>query len=100
MPATTTTTRPLAQHLHDSLMLDMWPRMAAQIDWAIDSPRHLGALQSAVKRGASAADLDRVCGDGHAIEALIRDHIGKCHHWDVEFYPTAYDLMSADDPEN
>ena len=100
MSTTTTTARPLAQHVYDCLMMDMWPRAAAQIDWAIDSPRHLGALQAAVKRGATADDLDRVCGKGKDIEALIRAHIGRCHHWDVEFYPTAYDMMSTDDPEN
>ena len=100
MTTATATARPLAQHVYDCLMMDMWPRAAAQIDWAIDSPRHLGALQAAVKRGATADDLDRVCGKGKDIEALIRAHIGRCHHWDVEFYPTAYDMMSTDDPEN
>jgi hypothetical protein len=72
--------RPLAQHLYDCLLMDAWPRAAAVVDWGIDSPDHLGALQDAIRGGATAADLDAVCGDGPGITAMVADRQGPLGH--------------------
>jgi hypothetical protein len=92
--------RALAIHLFDSVMLDAWPSNAAVIDWGIDSPAHLGALQDAVRGGATAADLDEVCGDGPAITAMVRawqDKYAKTQgaRYRVTF-ATAYDVWDAE----
>src|SRR5262245_12665370 len=41
--------RPLTQQLIDCCHLDVWPSNATVIDFGIDSDRHLGALQFAIR---------------------------------------------------
>ena len=89
--------RELAQHLYDSLALDTWPRPAAVIDWGIDTPSHLGALQHAIKSGATAADLDDACGSGERINALIaKFNFGR--YPDITF-ATVYDTWDSNEEE-
>ncbi len=85
----------MASRLVDCLILDVWPSAATIIDWGIDSPDHLGALQHAVIVGVSAYDLDRVIGDGPAITALTRGIPGQPYP-DVVF-KTAYDALFVSD---
>ena len=61
------------------------------MDYGIDSKRHLGALQHAVRAGVTAYDLDRVMGDGPAITRLVRS-VPYHPYADVEFQ-TAYDTF-------
>jgi hypothetical protein len=79
----------MATGLVESLVCDEWPSPAVVVDFGIDTSRHLGALQYAVRGGATAYDLDRVLGDGPAITQLVR---GVRHqpYADVIFR-TAYD---------
>ena len=92
----TTTARPLATHLHESLLLDAWPRAAAVADWGINSADHLGALEAAVRSGASAADLDAVCGDGPGIMALVKKWAPDSVYASATFR-TVYDMMRGDE---
>jgi hypothetical protein len=63
--------RPVAQDLFDSLMLDVWPRPAAILDFGIDSQEHYAALQRSVKRnGVTAAQLDWALGNGDRLTKL------------------------------
>src|SRR5262249_5908145 len=41
--------RPLTQQLIECCYLDIWPGNAAVVDFGIDSDRHLGALQFAIR---------------------------------------------------
>ena len=84
----------MAEALVDCLVLDAWPSPATVIDFGIDSPEHLGALQHAVSAGVTAYDLDRVMGDGPAITSLVRS-VPDQPYPDVTFV-TAYDGMAWD----
>jgi hypothetical protein len=92
----TTTARPLAVHLFDCLMLDCWPRAAAVADWGINSADHLGALEAAVRSGASASDLDAVCGDGERIMELVKKWAPDSVYASATFR-TVYDMMRGDE---
>lgn len=87
--------RSMAERLVDCLMRDQWPSAATIIDFGIDSPQHLGALQHAVVVGITAYDLDRVLGDGPAITALTRG-VPRQPYRDVVF-TTAYDALFVND---
>lgn len=84
----------LADSLVDSLVLDQWPSAAVLVDFGIDSPDHLGALQHAVNVGVTAYDLDRVLGSGRAITCLARSLPGQPYP-DIKFV-TAYDGLAWD----
>ena len=79
----------MATRLVNDLVWDRWPSPATVVDYGIDSSRHLGALQHAVRAGVTAYDLDRVMGDGPAITRLVRS-VPYQPYADVEFQ-TAYD---------
>jgi hypothetical protein len=54
-----------------SLRADTWPGMAAIVDFGIDSPQHLGALQYALARGGrTATEFEAALGSGPALTAL------------------------------
>ncbi len=55
----------------ECLRNDVWPSPATIVDFGIDTARHLGALQNAVRFGFTAYELDRVMGDGSAITKLV-----------------------------
>ncbi len=74
----------LASRLCDCLIQDEWPSPATVVDFGIASPKHLGALQFAVRSGITAYDLDRVIGDGPAITALVHGIPGQPYR-DVKF---------------
>ena len=66
--------RQMVQDLHKALMFDMALRMAMLVDYGIGtngSQKH-SALQTAVRAGATAEELDAVLGDGKAISALVK----------------------------
>jgi len=81
----TATPRPLATHLWKCLALDIWPRPAAIVDWGIGSSDHLGALQAAIKGGASATDLDDAIGDGKKIMAMVTRYAPNSPYRDADF---------------
>jgi hypothetical protein len=62
--------RELTLHLIECLAADTWPRMAAIVDFGIDTPDHLGALQYAWKAGRTAEEFDAALGSGAALTAL------------------------------
>jgi hypothetical protein len=54
-----------------SLRADIWPGLAAIVDFGIDTPQHLGALQYALARGGrTARDFEAALGSGAALTAL------------------------------
>lgn len=79
------------------LAMDVWPTPAMVVDFGIDTPHHLGALQYAVRGGVTAYELDRVMGDGDAITRLVRC-IPHQPYANVQFR-TAYDDLTWDDAE-
>jgi hypothetical protein len=62
--------RDLTQHLLECLALDVWPRLAAIVDFGIDTQEHLGALQYAWKHGRTPEEFDAALGDGAKLTAL------------------------------
>ena len=82
----------MARRLVQCLIDDIWPSPATIVDFGIDSPQHLGALQHAVRSGCTAYDLDRVMGDGPAITHLMHS-FGRHPYCRVEF-ATAYDAVA------
>ncbi len=79
----------MAEELVECLKNDRWPSIAAVVDFGIDSPSHLGALQSAYWSGCNVYDLDRVLGDGNAITQLVQA-VPEQRYPDVRFV-TVYD---------
>ena len=79
----------MATRLVKCLARDEWPSSATLLDFGIDSPEHLGALQHAVYQGITEYELDRVMGDGLAITQLVRG-VPKQPYSYVEFR-TVYD---------
>ena len=84
--------RPVAQDLFNSLMWDVWPRPAAQVDFGLKTQEHYEALQGPVRTGEiHAEDLDRVLGNGWAITELVRGCSSNPHK-QITFV-TDWDLM-------
>jgi hypothetical protein len=79
--------RPVAQNCYDSLILDVWPRQAAIVDFALDSDAHYAALQSAIKAGATVEELDAALGNGVALTALVKKYVPSAE----TVFSTAYD---------
>ena len=84
--------RPVAQNCYDSLMLDVWPRPAAIVDFALDSDAHYAALQSAIKNGATVEELDAALGNGVALTALVKKYVPDSE----TVFSTAYDDLPAE----
>ncbi len=82
--------RPLTQHCFDSLMMDEYPRPAAIVDFGLDTPNHLGALQHAIRSGATVEELDAALGDGEKLTALVERFPNN--PYPVKF-KTAYDVI-------
>jgi len=86
----------LTEHTYESLLLDMWPRPAAIVDFGIDSTDHLGALQHAVKHdGVTVEQLNDALGSGKKLNALIKADNPYGH---VKF-ATSYDFMNDEEDE-
>jgi hypothetical protein len=84
----------MARRLVERLLLDQWPSAAAIVDYGIDSPACLGALQYAVGMGVSVYDLDRVIGDGQAITRLTQSVPGQPYQ---AWFMTVYDAFGGRD---
>jgi len=64
--------RPLTRRLYECLRLDEWPSRATCLDFGIETEKHLGALQWAVRvEGVSIEALDEACGNGEKLTALV-----------------------------
>lgn len=87
----------MATGLVECLVCDCWPSPAAIVDFGIDRPSHLGALQYAVHSGVTAYELDRVLGDGPAITRLVRAIPDQPYQ--IEFR-TSYDLLAKSEEED
>ncbi len=87
--------RPVAQNCYDSLMLDIWPRPAAVVDFGLDSPQHYAALQRAIKAGATVEELDAALGSGKRIAALVAKYVPG----EETIFATSYDGFEGDDDE-
>jgi len=83
---------PVTQNLFDSMVMDMWPRPAACVDFGIDTQNHYEALHAAIREGELTPEkLDEILGDGLA----ITEAVNKCKsnpHKGISFY-TSYDIM-------
>lgn len=80
--------RKLACDVYTCLLLDVWPSPAGIQDFGIETERHYGALQYAVRDGdVTPEQLDEALGNGKALTALIRP---DNPYYGVEF-STAWD---------
>ena len=83
--------RPLTEQLITAVLLDIWPGNAAIIDFGIDSDRHLGALQFAVKFGeVTPQELDAAMGNGAKLTEIVQR--GENPYRDVVF-KTSWDKL-------
>jgi hypothetical protein len=89
--------RSVAANCYECLMMDVWPRPAAIVDFGLDSPAHYAALQYAVRHGVTAEQLDAALGSGKAITALCDAVDGQPYHLDFE---TSYDKMGMGDDDD
>jgi hypothetical protein len=64
--------RPVSQNAYDAILMDSWPSPAGVLDFGIDSPEHLGALQYEFRTGRVTLDqFDDALGWGPALNKLI-----------------------------
>lgn len=84
----------MARELVRSLLDDVRPSPASVTAFAIESDRHYGALQHAVRCGCSAFDLDRVMGDTRAITELVHSSAPGLPYGPVEFRPPSDGLVA------
>lgn len=90
--------RPLTDDLINAALLDVWPKVPTIVDFGIDSDRHLGALQYAIKYGeVTAQELDAAMGDGAKLTEIIQR--GDNPYRDVTFR-TSWDEMRLDQAED
>ncbi len=88
---------PLTKELINCCELDVWPGIAAVVDFGIDSTSHFGAIQFAVREQlVTFWELDAAMGKGEALTEIAQR--GKNPYRDVTF-KTAWDKMSTD-PED
>lgn len=87
--------RSVAQDTHDSLMMDVWPRLAAIVDFGLQSAEHLGALQHAIRSGVCVWELDMVLGSGDKITQLCRQF--KNNPYGHVTFDTPYDHMGPEE---
>lgn len=89
--------RPLTEALWEAAVLDLWPRSAVIVDFGIDSERHLGALQHAIKHGHVTQDaLDKALGSGAALTRICQV---PCSPYKDVVFKTSYDIMGEDEDE-
>ena len=83
--------RPLTQQLITAVLFDVWPSIAAIVDFGIDSDRHLGALQFAIKYDeVTPQELDAAMGSGAKLTEIAQR--GNNPYRDVTFR-TSWDKM-------
>jgi hypothetical protein len=89
--------RPLTQQVIDCAYFDVWPGNAAVVDFGIDSDRHLGALQFAIREGlVTPQELDAAVGNGEKLTEIAPR--GDNPYRDVTF-KTSWDEMGIE-PES
>ena len=90
--------RPTAQNCFESLMLDIWPRAAAIVDFGLDSDEHYAALKYCVKHdGVTAEQLDQVLGNGKKLTKMVKN--SKTNPYKDVVFETDYDFMYEDEDE-
>ena len=88
-----TSIRPLTKELITCSLLDQWPGNAAVVDFGIDSERHLGALQFAIRNDlVMPQELDAAMGNGEKLTEIARR--GDNPYRDVKF-ETSWDRMNS-----
>ncbi len=86
-----------ADNLVQAMMLDIWPRMAAQVDFGIDSQEKYEAYYDPIRVGEITADqLQLVVGNGESLTKLLRAAPSQ-RHKDVVIH-TIYDGLEDDLP--
>jgi hypothetical protein len=84
--------RPVTKNLVEAIMLDVWPRTAAVIDFGLDSRRHYEALYYPVREGEiTPRQLDVALGKGPELTQLVRAAPSNPHK-DIEFV-TSWDVL-------
>jgi len=87
--------RPVTQDLFSSLMLDEWPRMAARVDFGLDTQEHYEALYYPVRAGEITVDqLEAALGSGPQLTALARAARSNPHREIV--FRTAWDNLTEE----
>lgn len=85
--------RSVTQDIWDSMLLDVWPRMAAVVDFGLDTQEHYNAFHEVVRqRLATIEELDEALGSGPALTKLARRGRNKSI-----VFKTAYDDMPTEE---
>jgi len=88
--------RPLTEELIAAAMLDVWPGIATVVDFGIDSERHLGALQFAIREElVTPQELDAAMGSGAKLTEIAQR--GENPYRDVTF-KTSWDGLPLEPP--
>jgi hypothetical protein len=84
--------RQTTRNLIESVMMDVWPRNAAIIDFGLDSQQHYEALYYPIREmEIMPKALDEALGHGEKLTALVRESEGNPHK-DIEF-STSWDAI-------
>lgn len=84
--------RPVTRNLFDSVMMDAWPRMAATVDFGLDTTEHYEALYYPIRSGELTLEkLDQILGNGPEITKVINLCESNPHKGII--FKTAYDNM-------
>jgi hypothetical protein len=86
--------RQTTRDLIDSVMMDVWPRNGAVIDFGIDSQEHYEALYYPIREHQiMPKELDEALGHGEKLTALIKAASAHSHK-DVQF-STSWDGITS-----
>lgn len=84
--------RETTRDLIDSVMMDMWPRNTAIVDFGLDSQRHYEALYYPIREWEiMPKQLDEALGHGEMLSKLVKEAPSNPHK-DIEF-STSWDLL-------
>jgi len=82
----------VTEDLFTSLVLDVWPRPAAIVDFGVDSQKHYEALAYPIRsEEITKEQLQEILGDGPAITKMVQSADSNPHK-DIVF-TTLYDEM-------
>jgi hypothetical protein len=87
--------RPVTRNLVEAIMLDMWPRTAAIVDFGLDDQEHYEALHAPIRAGEITDEqLDDALGNGPKLTKLVNACETNRHKGIV--FKTSYDEIDEE----
>jgi hypothetical protein len=91
--------RPVTRNLIESVMLDVWPRNAAIVDFGLDSQKHYESLYYPIRElEIMPLALDKANGHGQKLTEMVRQSPSNPHK-DVEFRTSWDEIYMRPKPE-